>query len=434
MKYFLLNIMMLLCVGCSTPWVVNKTESLKQPLSSTSTSEIKTQSDVEIRTRFWLERAKRDSYDPIARIKAGTSLLLLARESGNHALYLEAELILRESLAIGPGSYEGLVMLAFALAGQHRFTEAAHMAKQAIEVDPYKETAWAAWGDAEFELGHMSEARQAYTKVMQFDRSLFALTRWANLELAEGRYLVALSSLAEGAKIGNNRGVSTIEVSRCYIQMGEIHFQRGQFEQAEKYYQQALSLWDEGYLPMEHMAELRASQNKLKLSSKLYAKVIQLLPHPDLLEAYAGVLERLGKRIEARQLYQQALDNYLLASEQGDPSYFRHLSLFLTDKRQQPQQALIWAKKDLAIRPVPLSYATLAWVQYHMGRYTQAEQAMDKALVREESLNAIWLYRAGVVYQQGKRKKLAKRLLKQALLFNQHHPEAEVIQQLLSPG
>ncbi len=289
----------------------------------------------------------------------------------------------------------------------------------------------AAWGDAEFERGDLVKAKQAYTKLLQFDRSLFSLTRWTNLAISEGNISGALASMAEGAKIGGDRGTANIEIARCFTQMGEIHFQQGQFKLAEKYYQKALALWLDGYLPLEHMAELLASKNELNASLEAYSKVIKLAPHPNLLEAYAGVLEKQGKIADARRFYQQAFDKYLLASESGNPSYYRHLALFLTDHKQKPERAYFWAKKDLVIRPVPQSYTTLAWVLYQMKSYKLAKQTMDKALTNERSLNAIWLYRAGVIYQQDCCKKLSRRLLKKALYLNPNHPKTEHIKKLL---
>ncbi len=414
MKISLILSLILLSASCS---YFKPEQNIQAPVSS-ETSKL---SETDIKVRFWLNRIEKDKTDSIAKVKAGAALVQLARESGRQNYYLQAEQILRDSIHMGASSYDTLVMLSFALSAQHRFNESVEFAKQAIEIDPYKETAWAALGDAYLEQGQIDLAEETYNKLLSFGSSFFSLTRIANLTLFKGNYEESISILRSALEIGEKRGVNSKELARVYTQIGENNFQRGLFNKADIEYNKALELWPDGYLPMEHLAELRAYQQRFTESRNLYEQVIKIAPYPEILEVYAGVLQEIGEQDQANRIYKQVLDHYYLLANSGDSGYYRTLALFLTDQEMQPEKALDWAKKDLAIRPTSESYIVLAWVLHQLGNIDEAELWANKALDHKIVLNAENLFRAAVIYQSAKKNALAIDLYTQAKALNPRH-------------
>ena len=413
----------------SSPCALAIAGSERAETAQPSSSPVKP-SDTRLRAEFWKQRSARSAHDPLARVQAGKALLQLARETGDHALNKDAERYFRAALELGSENPAALAALAFALNAQHRFRAAVEVAARARAIDPHDDTALAALGDAEFELGNLDAVRAAYRHLLDDDRSLFALTRWANLELAEGNANGAIESLLEAAETGERRGLGAFEIARCLVLAGDLHFQRGRFRSAEPLYTRALTLWPNGYLTLEHLGELRAAQGALEESGSLYARVVEIAPQPDLLEAYSKVERALGHTRRADELLKQALEGYRRSTDGGDPSYYRHLALLLADTGHAGE-SIAWARRDLELRPTAEAWAVLGWAQHQAGDHTAAERSMDTALASSAVLGPEWLYRAGMIYQRAGKSGRAEKMLRRALDERGAHPDAVSIRKAL---
>ena len=66
----------------------------------------------------------------------------------------------------------------------------------------------------------------------------------------------------------------------CCVQLGQLYFSSGDWENADKRYQAALAALPEYWSALDHLAELRAAQQKYEDAFALYEKVIARVARP----------------------------------------------------------------------------------------------------------------------------------------------------------
>ena len=119
-------------IGCSTTVVETQLSSAATKASRAERSN--PVAELERQQQFWQQRLERDPSDFISRHKSAQLLMQLARVTGDHNRYVQAEAVLRPGVEFAP-VYELLVDLAFALNAQHKFAEAMQVAQTAVGLD-----------------------------------------------------------------------------------------------------------------------------------------------------------------------------------------------------------------------------------------------------------------------------------------------------------
>jgi len=329
---------------------------------------------------FWTARMARDPYDYISPTRLGYAYLSDARRSGDFRLYGRAESALNEALRRAPDHATALLGLASARAARHRFAEAAALARKVASAQPGDADAYAALGDAEFGAGNLREAEAAYDEVARRSPGFDADTRRANLLHAEGRLDESVALMRRALADARARDLPADSIAWCHVILGSTLFERGEYAAAETEYQAALRLTPASYLALEHLAELRAYQYRDREAIALYEQAIALAPHPDFFEAIARVHEWAGRANDAKPWHLKARDGYRAAVDAGDPGYYRHLAMYYADVERRPEDAVMWAKKDLELRHDAEAWATLAWTLQRKGDADGAREANAKAL------------------------------------------------------
>jgi tetratricopeptide (TPR) repeat protein len=418
-------------IGCSTTVVETQLSSAATKASRAERSN--PVAELERQQQFWQQRLERDPSDFISRHKSAQLLMQLARVTGDHNRYVQAEAVLRPGVEFAP-VYELLVDLAFALNAQHKFAEAMQVAQTAVGLDSSATVGWAALGDAQLELGQGAAAQVAYQKLLDADEGFFGLSRWANLLRAQGDEVGATAAFESAVIAGTLRGVDAAEVARAHIQLGEIQFLRGRFEQARLHYLDAVVLWPDGYLPLEHMAEIEAALGNYQASAALYDRVLAEGIHPDLQETYADVRAELGDADGAAELRRAAHAAYLASVQSGDLSYLSHLIDLTIERGDAPGRAIEWAARDAALRPTAQSKARLALAYAAGGDCSQAIATATDAMASELPPNISAKHQLGKALFRCREEDRGRPLLRAVLAHNPKHPEAEAIKQLLGVG
>ena len=137
-------------------------------------------------------------------------------------------------------------------------------------------------------------------------------------------------------------------------------FLHGRYEQARVHYQDAVALWPDGYLSLEHLAEIEASLGNYQASAELYDRILAEEAHADLQETYSDVRAALGDDAGAMELRRAAHAAYLKSVESGDPSYLSHLVDATIERGDAPLRAIEWATRDVELRPTAQSKGRLA--------------------------------------------------------------------------
>ncbi len=355
--------------------------------------------------RFLETRVQQDPLDFTAHNRLAGSYIKLMRDTGDLAYLDRATTEARASLAAVPATQNagGLTALAIAEFESHHFSEALRLAQRACDIDPRNTSALATVGDAHLELGNYTEAGSVYAKLAADSDAPSVLARQARLAELTGDSQKAIELLS---RAGDTDGW-------YHVRRGELYFRAGQFDKAEREYLAA----PESYAALEHLAELRAAQGRYDEAVARYQKLIARVPRAELLQALGDVYQFMGQPAEAKSWHERALAAYKKSIEQGNAHYLHHLAGFYSDAQENPAEALRWARKDLEVRHSIYAYDSLAWALYKNGEFTEARDAMQKALALGTQ-DAHLLYHAGLIYSRAGDLEQGRALLKQTVAVN----------------
>ena len=374
--------------------------------------------------RFLEDRVQRDPDDILAQNRLAEIDLQRLRETGDYEWLRRAGEAARRSLASVPAEQNpnGLFMQARVEYESHHFAAARDRALALTKIEPGKSRAFALLGDALLEFGDIDQAAAAYEEMQKRKGDpVETETRLARLDLARGALDSAQEHFAKALAAAQALSPASPEiVAWCLVQSGQLEFNRGQWEAAEKDFQTALAERPADVGALEHLGELRAAQEKYSEAILLYDQVIARMPRPEFYQAEGDVYAAMGKQSEAATWHARARDAYLKNAEEGNSHYFHHLAGFFSDTEENPGEALKWARRDLELRHTAAAEDTLAWSLYRGGEFAQAVEIEKKVLARENK-DAHILFHAGMIFLAAGDSARGKELLAQAARINPRH-------------
>ncbi len=350
---------------------------------------------------FLEDRVQKDPDDFTAQNMLASRYLDLLRSTGEDQWLAKARHASEISVKAVPveANIAGLTALARVRLASHEFTAARDDGKHLVQMAPHKAAGFSVLGDALLELGDYHGAADAYQKLAQLDEGgIDSESRLARLALVRGN----LDSAREHfiSALTQSRALITPApslIAWCCVQLGQLYFSRGDLENAEKQYKAALEAAPDYYSAIDHMAELRASQEKYPEAIRLYEGVIARLPRPELCQALGDLYAFTGKMDQAKPWHERARAAYLKTAERGDGRYIHYLAGFYADSEENPSDALKWARKDMEIRQSVFARDAMAWALYKNGQMDVAAAEMDKALA-EGTKDAHLYFHASMIF------------------------------------
>src|SRR5688572_13864687 len=360
--------------------------------------EPKAKSDHNRVRQFLEDRVRKDPDDIIAQNRLAGIYLQRLNENGDYEWLQRAREAARRSLASVPAEQNatGLFMQARVEYESHHFAAARDLALALTKIEPAKTRGFALLGDALLEYGDLDEAAQAYEKMRERKAAAVEIeARLAALEVVRGDREAARMHLAKAIAAARKLSPGSPEIlASCLVQAGELEFDCGKWEEAEKIYGAALKERPADVSALVRLAELRAAQGKYDESISLFEKAIAQKPRPEFWHALGDVFAAAGKSEMAAQWHGRARDSYLKNAAEGNDHYFHHLAEFFSNTEIKPDEALKWARRDAELRHTAAVEDTLAWALYRSGDFPQAKEAAAKALARGKN-NAEILAHAG---------------------------------------
>jgi tetratricopeptide (TPR) repeat protein len=394
--------------------------------ASPAVAEIKSSlTDAPDQTRHFLEeRVRRDPDDIIAQNRLSEIYLQRLRETGDYTWLQRAREAARRSLASVPAGQNptGLFMQARVEYESHHFAAARDLASTLTKIEPGKSRGFALLGDALLEFGDLDLAAGAYESMQKLKGDPIEVeTRLARLEQARGAFDSARQHFDKALEAARQLSSPSPEiVAWCLVQSGQLAFNLGQWDRAEKDFQAALAQRVDDPGAMEHLAELRAAQEKYTEAIALYEKVIARTPRPEFWQALGDVYGAMGKLPDAKKEHDRARDVYLKNAAEGNDHYFHHLAGFFSDTEENPAEALKWARRDLELRHTGAAEDALAWALYRGGDFAQAEQVITRVLAGGVK-DAHILAHAGMIFLAADKTTRGKELLGEAAQINPRH-------------
>jgi tetratricopeptide (TPR) repeat protein len=377
------------------------------------------------RVRHFLEdRVKRDPDDIIGQNRLAEIYLQRLRETGDYSWLQRAREAARHSLASVPAEQNptGLFMQGRVEYESHHFATARDLASALTKIEPGKSRGFALLGDALLEFGDIDLAATAYDSMQKLNGDpIETEMRLARLELSHGVHDSARQHFDKALETARKLSPPSPEIMAwCLVQLGQLAFNLGHWDEAETDFQAALAERVDDPGAMEHLAELRAAQEKYADAMALYEKVIARTPRPEFWQALGDVYAAIGKLGEAKTWHSRARDAYLKNAAEGNDHYFHHLAGFFSDTEETPAEALKWARRDLELRHSAAAEDALAWALYRGGDFGQAEQVITRVVGRGAN-DAHILAHAGMIFLAADKTTRGKELLAEAARINPRH-------------
>ena len=374
--------------------------------------------------RFLEDRVQRDPDDILAQNRLADIYLQRLRDTGDYEWLRRAGEATRRSLASVPAEQNasGLFMQGRVEYESHHFAAARDRASALTKIEPGKSRGFALLGDALLEFGDLDQAAAAYDEMQKRKGDSVEIeTRLARLEPARGAHDSARMHFEKALEASRDFSPASPEIiAWCLVQLGQLAFNLGQWDAAEKNFQAALAERPNDFGALEHLGELRAAQEKYDEAISLYEEVIARTPRPEFWQALGDVYAARGKLIEAAAWHTRARDAYLKSAAEGNAHYFHHLAGFFSDTEQNPVEALKWARRDLELRHSAAAKDTLAWALYRGGEFELAANAAREALTNG-SKDAHILFHAGMIFLAGGDAARGKETLAEAARINPRH-------------
>lgn len=374
--------------------------------------------------RFLEDRVQRDPDDILAQNRLADIYLQRLRETGDYDWLRRAGEAARRSLASVPAEQNagGLFMQGRVEYESHHFAAARDRASALTKIEPGKSRGFALLGDAQLEFGDIDQAAAAYDEMQKRKGDpVEAETRLARLELVRGAHDSARMHFEKALAAARDLSPASPEIGAwCLVQLGQLAFNLGQWDAAEKNFQAALAERPDDNSALEHLGELRAAQEKYDESISLYEKVIARTLRPEFWQALGDVYAAMGKTADAATWHARARDAYLKSVAEGNAHYFHHLAGFFSDTEEKPAEALKWARRDLELRHTAAAKDTLAWAHYCAGEFESAANTAREALANG-SKDAHILFHAGIIFLAASDAVRGKETLAEAARINPRH-------------
>jgi len=227
--------------------------------------------------------------------------------------------------------------------------------------------------DLHFQEGRYSEAKAAYEKAIEKNRTWDNIARYAHfvskledMERADELYLEAEDEITSKQM----RSYAWIELQR-----GMLDLARGHLEDASAHYRRAEKAYSGYWLTDEHIAGLLAAQGRHEEAAALYEDLVQRVAKPELAQALGQLYTLMGQPDRARPYYDRALAEYMASVKRGEVHYYHHL----VDVTRNGD-AVKWARLDLELRKNFSTQAALAWALYLDGQLIEAVRRINQAL------------------------------------------------------
>ena len=378
--------------------------------------------------RFLENKLKDDPEDFSANSKLAGLYLQKLRETGDVTFLDLAFRAARASLDSVPDvrNSGGLAALALAEFAAHDFTEAYDHALRLIELEPTKSYPQGILGDALLELGEYEKAEIAYKKITLLDNgsSSGSEARFARLAQLKGDNIGAQKHFATALTLALNQSPPPREtVAWLRWQLGETAFSVGDYETADKHFQDSLTTFPNYYRAVASLGKVRAAQGDLKGAIEQYEKVTRILPDPNYVAALGDLYKLAGREDDAKNQY-DLVEQIGRLSELNGALYNRQLAIFYADHDLKPEEAYNLAAKEYETRRDIYGADALAWTALKAGKLTEAQTAIKDAL-RLGTQDAKLFYHAGIIEKSLGNNKIAVDFLQKALDLN---PSFDILQ------
>lgn len=342
----------------------------------------------------------------------GLAHLQQVREDGDATHYRQAEEAFQASLQRNPeqaGALVGMGMLALA---RHDFATAIPWAERALAVAPHRAEALGLQVDANVELGRYDEALAQAQAMVDLRPGVASFSRASYLRELRGDTEGAIQAMQRALEVA----VPGTESWRwTSVQVGHLHFNRGEWAEADVYYQAALKSHAAYPFALAGRGRVAAAQGDTQAAIGFYAQALDRLPLPEFAIPLGDLYTLTGQPKLANEQYGLVRVIQQINRSAG-MAVDMELALFEADYGD-PATALQLARQAYAARPSIHAADVLAWALHRKGMDAEAQPYSAESL-RLGTRDALLHYHAGVIAQALGQTDAARQHLQTALEIN----------------
>ncbi len=296
---------------------------------------------------------------------------------------------------------------------RHDFATALEWGGQARDLMPYRADALGILVDGHVELGQYDQAIAAAQAMVNLRPDLASYSRIAYLRELHGDMPGAIEAMRAAADAGPPGSEAT---AWTLVQLGHLYFNGGDIAAATAAYDEALAaVADYPFALAGHARALAAAGDRAAIAT--YERVAARLPLPEFVIPLGHLYELDGRADRAAEQYDLVRAIQQLNAAAGMDTDLE-MALFEAD-HGDPTTALAMAEAAYARRPTVYAEDTLAWANYRLGRYDEAQRLSDRAL-RLGTQDATLFYHAGMIAAARGDTATAVAHLRHALDLNPH--------------
>jgi len=345
--------------------------------------------------QLWLERL-------------GWAFVAKARESFDPGFYKLAEQCARLIEMRTPQSPEAMLLRAHVLQNLHRFKESETLARRLVQQRGLS-FEYALLGDALMEQGKLSDAVEAYQRMMNLKPDLRAYARAAHMRWLKGDLAGAIEAMqlaVSAASPGDAESAAWVNTRLAFYEL-----QAGHVDEAEQRCAFALSIQKDYAPTLLLKGKMLLAQSRFREAADALQDAAKLNPVPEYQWTLAEALRGDGCEDEASGIEARL-------RKHGASSDPRTMALFLATRNESPSTALRLARTELGSRSDVFTHDALAWSLAAAGNLAEAQKEMQRALA-EGTEDARLFFHAGVIASQSGHTADAERWLHKASELSQ---------------
>jgi tetratricopeptide (TPR) repeat protein len=339
-----------------------------------------------------LQQALRDKGAPSrAAEQLGYRFIAKARLSNDAGFYTIAEQAALCMESIEPGDPAALLLRGHVLHQLHRFAEAEIIARRLVTLREFV-LDYGLLGDVLMEQGRLTEAADAYQKMIDIKPFYQSYTRAAHMRWLKGDLDGAIEMMQAAIRAVSPRDPES--VAWAYSRLAVYELQRGRLDDAVRMTDASLQHGPDYAAALLVRGRIQLAQHKSREAVSTLEKAAGLNPLPEYKWALADALRSLNRIDEARVVEKQ-----LAAAGADDPRTF---ALYLSTRHEDGATAIDLARRELQKRGDVFTLDALAWALASAGEIAEASSVMTRALAAGTQDGRLFLHAAVIAAADGR--------------------------------
>ena len=349
------------------------------------------------------EQARREPNPKQALEQLGYRYVARARLANDPGNYKLAEKTAECIESTSPDDASALLLRGHVLHQLHRFHEAEQIARR-LTVKRQFVLDYGLLGDVLMEQGRLTEAAQAYQKMIDLKPFYQSYTRASHLRWLKGDLEGAIELIRKAIAAASPRAPES--VAWAYTRLAGYELQRGRLEDAARAADSALSYQPDYAAALLMRGRVFLAMKKAADAVTAFSRAAQLNPLPEYQWALGDALRLHGDHERADQVESEL-------TSRGAEADARTVALFLATRRAAITKAIALAERELQTRADVFTLDALAWSLAAAGRTAEAQVTMTRALAEGTEDGRLFLH-AGVIAAAEDRGAEARKWLRKA--------------------